>query len=52
MKVSECIQIVINMQASIHHAAFDTLFCLLLHEVSMLEHVVAHLTRAEESVAL
>ena len=49
MKVSERVQIVFKMQVSIVHPAFDTL---LLHWVGVLEHVVAHLTRAEESVAL
>ena len=52
MKVSERIQIVFKMQVSILHPAFDTLCCLLLHVVSVLEHVVAHLTRVWESVAL
>ena len=50
MKVSARIQIVFKMQVSILHPAFDT--CLLLHGVGVLEHVVAHLTRAEESAAL
>ena len=52
MKVSEHIQIVFKIQVSILHPAFDTLCCLLLHGVGVLEHVVAHLTRAEESVTL
>ena len=52
MKVSERIQIVFEMKVSILHPAFDTLCCLLLHGVGVLEHVVAHLTRAEVSVAL
>ena len=52
MIVSERIQIVFNMQMSILQPTFDTLCCLLLHVVGVLEHVVAHLTRAEESVAL
>ena len=51
MNVIECVQIVCKMQASILHTVFDTLCCLLLHGVGVLEHVVAHLTRAEESVA-
>ena len=42
----------IQMQVSTHHPAFGTLCSLLLHEVGLLEHVVVHLTRAEESVAL
>ena len=52
MKISERIQIVFTMQVSILHPAFGTLFCLLLHRVSVLEHGVAHLTGAEECVAL
>ena len=52
MEISERIQIVFKMQVSILHLAFDTLYCLLLHGVGVLEPVVAHLTRAEESVAL
>ena len=52
MKVSERIQIVFKMQVSILHPAFDTLCCLLLHGVGVLEHVVARLTHAEEHVAL
>ena len=52
MKVFERAQIVFKMQASIRHPAFDTLCCLLLHGVGVLEHVVVHLTSAEESVAL
>ena len=52
MKVLERIQTVLKMQVSILHPAFDTLCCLLLHKVDVLERVVAHLTRAEESVAL
>ena len=52
MKVSERIQIVFKMQVSILHPAFVILCCLLLHGAGVLEHVVAHLTRAEESVAL
>ena len=52
MKVVECVQIVCKMKVSILHTALDTLCCLLLHGVGVLEHVVAHLTRAEESVAL
>ena len=52
MKVSERIQIMFKMQVSILHPAFDTICCLLLHGVGVLVHVVAHLTRAEESVAL
>ena len=52
MKVSERIQIVFKMQVSIVHPAFDPLCCLLLHWVGVLEHVVAHFTRAGESVAL
>ena len=51
-KVFQFFQIVFKMQVSILHPAFDTLCCLLLHGVGVLEHVVAHLTRAEESVAL
>ena len=39
-------------QVSILHPAFGTLCCLLLHRVGVLEHGVAHLTGAEESVAL
>ena len=52
MKVFERVQIVCKMQLSILHPAFDTFCCLLLHGVGVLERVVAHLTRAEESVAL
>ena len=52
MKVFEHVQIVFKMQVSILHPAFDTLCCLPLHGVGVLEHVVAHLIRAEESVAL
>ena len=52
MKVSGRIQIVLKMQVGILHPAFDNLCCFLLHAVGVLEHVVAHLTRAEESVAL
>ena len=52
MKVFDSVQIVFKMQVSILHPAFDTLCCLLLHGAGLLEHVVAHLTRAEESVAL
>ena len=52
MKVFERVQIVFKMQGSILHPAFDTLCCLLLHGVGVLEHVVAHLTHADESVAL
>ena len=52
MNVLERVQIVFKMQVSILHTAFDTLCCLLLHGVSVLGHVVAQLTRAEESVAL
>ena len=52
MKVSERIQVVFKMQVSILHPAFDTLCCFRLHGVGVLEHAVAHLTRAEESVAL
>ena len=52
MEVVECVQIVCKMQVSILHPAFETLCCLLLHGIGVLEHVVAHLTRAEESVAL
>ena len=52
MKVVECIQIVCKLQLSILRPAFDTLCCLLLHEVSVLEQDFAHLTRADESVAL
>ena len=52
MKVSEPVQIVFKIQMSILHPAFNTLCCLLLHGVGVLEHVVAHLTQAEESVAL
>ena len=51
MEVVECIQIVGKLQASILHPAFDTLCCLLLHGVGVLEQVFSHLTRAEESVA-
>ena len=49
MKVVECVQIVCKLHVSILHLAFDTLCCLLLHGVGLLEHVIAH--RAEESVA-
>ena len=52
IKVSQCVQIVFKMKVSILHPTFDTLCCLLLHRVGVLEHVVAHLTLAEESVAL
>ena len=52
MKVSERIQIMLKMQVSIPQPLFDDLCCLLLHGVGVLKHVVAHLTRAEESVAL
>ena len=51
MKVVDCIQIVCKLQVSILHAAFNTLCCLLLHGVGVLEQVVAHLTRVEESVS-
>ena len=51
MKVFECVQIVRKMQVSNLHPAFDTLCCLLLHEVGVLERIVAHLTHAEESVS-
>ena len=51
LKVVECVQIVCKMQVSILHPAFDTLCCLLLHGVGVLEQNVAHLTRAEENVA-
>ena len=47
-----CRQIACKMQVSILHPAFDTFCYLLLHGVGVLEPVVAHLTRAEESVAL
>ena len=52
MNVFACVQIVFKMQVSIIHPTFDTLCCLLLHSVGGLEHVVAHLIRAEENVAL
>ena len=52
IKVIEYVQIVCKTQESILHPAFDTLCCLLLHGVGVLEHVVAHLTRAEESEGL
>ena len=52
MKVVESVQIVCKMQVSILHPTFDTLCCLPPHWVDVLEHVVAHLTRTEESVAL
>ena len=52
MKVYECVQIVFKMYVSILHPTFDTLCCLLLHRVGVLENVVAHLTCAEESAAL
>ena len=51
MKAFERVHIVFKMQVSILHPAFDTLCCLLLHGVGLPEHVVAHLTRAEESLA-
>ena len=41
-----------KLQVSILHPTFDTLHCLLLHGVGVLEQVVAHLISAEESVAL
>ena len=42
--MKECVQIVCKMQESINHPSFDTLCCLLLHEVGVLENVVARLT--------
>ena len=51
MKVVECVEIVCKKEVSILHSVFDTLCCLLLHEVGVLEQIVAHLTHAEESVA-
>ena len=51
MKVVECVQILCKLQVSILHPAFDTLCCLLLNGVGVLEHLVAFLTSAEDSVA-
>ena len=51
MGVVECVQIMCKLQVSNLHPASDTLCCVLLHAVGVLEHVVANLTRAEESVA-
>ena len=50
MKVAECVQIVGKLQVSILHPACDTLCCLLLHGVGVLEHVVAHLCRGKHSI--
>ena len=52
VKVVECVQIVWKMQASILHAAFNTMYCFLLYSIRVVENIITHLSRAEESVAL
>ena len=42
MEVVECVQIVYKLQVSILHTTFDTVCCLLLHGVGVMEQIVAH----------